>query len=317
MLKRFIETISLLFASLFITQLAYAANLSLRVEQPKTPTNQSSFNITFVALDLQNNPITVKCYKKGPSDSDFTQFGSDINLIAGGDTDSCQVDSSILSAEGSYIFQVKATDGSEDAQKEVTVEYKTSGPDTPVSYSKEQTACQYKIKFKTADDGGKTSKVEVYRSENTNFTADGSTRVATVWIGSNQEGSSLVDGECGKTYYFAIRAFDGAGNGSGIIGDSETKIVTTTVVNTTPTPGAGAIPISESSLSQGEILGEEATKSSEGKTLGENASDSGQDIPQGSPSNGRRSLFSLNNILIALGILLILGAFYRYQKSRK
>src|SRR6185369_9485240 len=96
------------------------------------------------------------------------------------------------------------------------------------NYSKDKiTACEYKIHFRSADDAGKTVKVEVYRSENKSFSADAGSRVGTVATGSNTDNDftqSVPD--CNKVYYYAVRAFDSGGNGSGVTGDSETVVTT-------------------------------------------------------------------------------------------
>ena len=235
MIKHLFATISGLAAVLLFAGVSFAST-SVRLEQPKSPTNQNNFNLVFVALNTDNSPITVKCFKEAPGEASFSQFGSDITLSDGGNTDNCPVDSSVVSTNGTYAFYVTANG---TPSSTVTVDYNTSGPGTPSNYSKDHpTSCQYKISFRTADDGGKTSKVELYRSVNTSFNADSGTRVQSMGIGSNTD-SSFTDNvpDCNQTYYYAIRAFDSAGNGSGLVGDSETQ---TTVINPTGTPSNGS-----------------------------------------------------------------------------
>lgn len=244
-------------------------SLSARLSQPKTPTNQNSFNINVVVLDIDNRAVTVKCFKKSPTDAGFSQFGSDINLSAGGNSTNCQVNSSIIGSEGTYEFYAGVTAGSDSVDtNKISVEYKTGGPETPTEYSKEKNSCVYKIKFKTADDGGKTSKVEIYRNENTSFNTDSGTRVGTVSIGSNTNGE-YSDGvpDCNKTYYYAIRAFDSIGNGSGTRGDSEvhtTTTTSTTVTTPSPTPRSAI-----ASGTTGNVLGESTTGGKTGDQTGE------------------------------------------------
>src|SRR3972149_5083052 len=212
--------------------LAAAGDVSVDIETPKTPTRHNSLTINFVTLDIQGRAITVKCYKKGPSDGGFTQFGADLAISAGGNTDNCDVTGSLMNQTGTYQFYVIARAGGDTATSQtVSVDYNTDGPSTPTDYSKSlANSCQYKIHFKTADDG-QTTKVEIYRSESTTFTADGGTRVATITIGPNTEHDAYLDKpDCNKDYYFVIRAFDSAGNGSGLVGDS---LVTVTAAGTT------------------------------------------------------------------------------------
>lgn len=300
---------------LFTVGIVHASNLSVQIQQPKTPTNQNTFDITFVALDIQNRAIIAKCFKKGPSDSSFTQFGSDISLIAGGNTDVCQVNSSVVSSEGAYNFYVTATAGSDSfTSSTVTLDHKnSSGPDTPGNYSKEQTSsCNYTIKFKTANDG-KTSKVRIYRSTEKSFTAGSSTEVGTINIGPNLEGSfANIVPDCGKTYYFAIRAFDDLGNGSGTTGDSFTTTIIDegTTQTTTTEGGQGAIPVSSSSV--GEILGEQSATSA-GVVLGEQESTS-----EASPKEvlqASTGIFSKKNMLYGTFILGIVLLAYLKKKG--
>ncbi len=231
---------------LFSTNNIYALDsLSVRLEQPKSPTNLNDLKLTFVALDLNNNAITIKCFKKGPS-GDYSQFGPDIHLDAPGNTSQCQTNSSILSSEGTYNFYVTANG---EQSNIVSLDYKTSGPGTPSDYRKEWiNNCNYKIHFKTADDGGKTVKVELYRADITNFILDNGSRVASVSIGSNQE-STMTNTvpDCSKSYYYVLRAFDDAGNGSGTIGDTVTITKTSTTIGTTTTT-TGAIPVTNATL---------------------------------------------------------------------
>ena len=242
----------------------YAADssLTIRISEPKTPINQT-FGLVFVALDIQDRAMTVKCYKKGPSDASYSQFGSDIALINGGNTGTCDVTNSLLSQNSTYNFKADVFAGADTAESPiVAVDYNTSGPGTPSNYSKDHiSSCQNKISFRTSDDGGKTVKVEIYRNENTSFGVDPSNRVGTVGIGSNTDGSFTdTVPDCNKTYYYVIRAFDIYGNGSGVIGDSvvtvATSSTTSTGVNSTGIT-AGAIPVNGQQTIPGEesVLG--------------------------------------------------------------
>lgn len=242
--------IVLLFISfcVFPSNAAASSNLSLRVEQPKTPTNLNDVNLNFVALDILARPVTIKCYKKYSSDTTFTQFSTE-TLIAGGNASHCSL-ASVLSAEGNYQLKVVAEAEADSVESILSLDYKTSGPGTPGDYRKEHpNNCDYKIHFKTADDSGKTVKVEIYRSDITSFNLDSGSFITAVNLGSNQEHdltNSVPD--CSKNYYYVLRAFDNAGNGSGTTGDSVVKVVSTTSsITTTSTTSSstsqGAIPV--------------------------------------------------------------------------
>ena len=321
MSKLTVKLLSFIFVFMFVlTGQVFAADLSIKIETPKTPSRENNLKIGFVALDIQGRPVTVKCLKKGPSEAAFSQFGSDIVAGAGGNSGDCQVSSSILSSQGTYEFKVNAQAGVETAESPVvSVTYATDSPGTP-SYSREQlSSCDYKIKFKTADDG-RTSKVKIYRSTETSFTADSGTEVGTVSIGPNLEGSftnSVPD--CGKNYYFAIRAFDDAGNGSGIAGDSVVTVVTKTTTTVSPSPTtalAGAIPVSISQVGAGEIFGEatEGTGVQRG-ILGEATPTAEISPAPAAAAEPFGNLFSLKNIII--GLVLIFVVYFLYRRFVK
>lgn len=240
---------------------AFAANtFSLRLGQPKGPTNQNNFKLTFVALDTieSGRQITVTCFYKKESDGGYTQFDAPKTLISGGNTDSCEVTSSMLNADGKYNFMVRGTVDSETHESTATVELNTSGPSTPVSYSKERlNSCDYKIKFKTANDG-KTVKVQLFRSDNFNISVGSGSVLTQQNIGPDQEGSITNSVPvCGKDYYYVIRAVDSSDNASGTIGDSftTTTTVTTTTTGTTGQSGTGAIALSGASTQIIDVTG--------------------------------------------------------------
>lgn len=260
---------TLLFTALSIAVLVFpglshaAGELSIRLGQPKTPTNQNNLKLTFVALEIGGtNNISVSCYKKSPSDSAYVKF-QDLSLIPGGNTDYCNVDSSILSSAGTYSFKIIANSVKES--NIVSVDYNSSGPSTPGSYSKEKiNSCEYRIKFKTADDG-RTTKVELFRSDSYSISVNSNNVLASQNIGPNQEGSFVVGApDCNKQYYFAIRAVDNADNTSGTTGDDFTKTITETNTTITSSGGSnspqGAIPVTSGSQVQevGTAAGEPA-----------------------------------------------------------
>lgn len=265
--------LTLLFAILSLGLIAkpvYAANFVLSIQELKTPANTKDLDLEFKALHLNNGIITVKCLKKGPNDSAFSQFGSNIVLSAGGNSSSCDL-SLAINDNGSYQFNVEATDGVDTLSKTVSLDYNTSTPGTPRDYRKENinsNNCDFKIHFRTDADNGKTVKVELYRSTDSAFSANNESLVHSVNIGSDQEydiTNSVPD--CSKTYYYALRAFDNAGNGSGLIGDKITITTNTTTTETTVQQGTqGAIPL----IDAGIPIEEKSTseEGQEGTTLG-------------------------------------------------
>ncbi|HOX96146.1 MAG TPA: hypothetical protein PLI45_02090 [Candidatus Woesebacteria bacterium] len=235
-----------------------AANaLTVRLGQPKTPTNQSNLKLTFVALEIGGTDnIAVSCFKKSPSDSDYVKF-QDISLIPGGNTDYCSVDNTILNTIGAYSFKVVANGVKES--NIVSIDFNTSGPSAPVSYSKEKiNDCDYKIKFKTANDG-RTTKIELYRSDTNSISINSDHFISSQSIVPDTTGEITNSiPTCGKEYFYAIRAVDNYGNVSGIVGDSFTTVITTGT--TTTINSQTAIPVtSGSQVAAGVSTAEEPT----------------------------------------------------------
>lgn len=283
---------------------AVPGDLSVRIEQSTTPTNDNTFKINMVTLDLLGRSITAKCYKKGPGDSSFVQFGSDILISSGGGESDCVVDGGVMPSAGTYEFYVSVTAGGDTkTSSTVGVEYKTDAPDTPTKYNKEKLSnCEYKILFKTANDA-KTAKVEVYRSDKTSFDLNTGSRVGEIYIGPNQEGvfTNTIP-TCGQDYYYAIRAFDSAGNGSGVIGDSVTTITTTQA-------SASAIAVGDGSSQVGKVLGdklpddeseEEGLATNEPSVKGDNTSGEGDTTV--SYKNYALAVIGAVTVLFGLGI---------------
>ncbi len=295
--------------------ISYASSISIRLQQPTSQTGQNSFDLTFVALDTQGGNVTVQCEKKGPLDATFVGFGSPIILTGDGNTDVCHVDSSIVNQTGyTYKFRATATGASGTApSNEVSVSYNNEGPGTPVDYNKSKPdSCNYKITFKTANDGGKTVKVVLYRSDNASFNLDSGTQVSTLSIGSDTNGEFLNSiPDCDKTYYYALRAFDAYGNASGSIGDSSTQ---TTTVNVTGAPAEGALVVAGG----GQVLGGETTKSGE-EVLGTESAKTTPTVKPGQNPVSASANWILGHKKISLTVLVIIivVAYFLYRRYRK
>lgn len=252
------------------TQVLADDTLMLQVSEPKSPTNDQDFHVTFVVLDtVGGRDINVACIKEGSGVFYST------TLAAGGNTGSCPITAALVDKKGDYTITVNATAGASSDTKSVSFSYNNENPGDPRDYQKNKIGgCTYEIKFKTADDNGRTTKVEVYRSTDTSFKADNGSRVAEIGVGSNTEKVQTNDvPDCNKTYYYAIRSFSNAGGGSGIVGDKEIKIVETDEIITGTNTQTGmvtqAIPVTQSKVlgigkggETGKILGTETSTNS-------------------------------------------------------
>ena len=318
MLKTLFKSLTL--AILFLSLLVGVANaaVSIRLDQPKSPTNSNSFKATFTTLETEGGSVTIKCFKKGPSDGAFSQFGADVVLSGGGNKGECPSVSSFMSDSGTYQFYATSTGSSGTATSStISVDYNTSGPGSPTNYSKDRiSSCVYKIKFKTADDGGKTVKVKLFRTDSAENSAS---EVSSLLIGSNTEGqfdNTIPD--CSKEYFYALRAYDSAGNASGTIGDSLVTSTTTTTSTTTATAATAA------SVGGGEAV--------EAIPVGATTEEGAQPTIEGEVTPAEEVLGEENpeaqkaqraqrdrNIAIALGVaaLVILGSLYLYKRYKK
>ncbi len=272
---------------LFMGQGASAASLAVQIEKPEAVVNTPNFKIGFVTLDILGRSLTVECYK----DSDIIPFATySLDSTYGGNSGDCQVDATVIPAAGDYTFYVKAvtTSGDSETATSVTVPVKlvATPPGTPYNYDRHDASCQNVITFTTANDVGKTVKVELYRSSATTFTADASTKLDEQVIGSDVVGSFTEAAPgCSNDSFYALRAVDAYGFGSDFVGDKDvhvnTHTVTHTKTKTIETGGAaptGAIAVS-GPAAEGAVEGAETTngegqgavtnESAEGAVLGE------------------------------------------------
>lgn len=315
---------------------AYSDQLMIRLEQPQSPTRLNNFSLTYTALDMEGQTIDVACFMKKPSSS-FFQFGPTLTTKTGGNNGNCNLNVNDLSENGTYQFYATAKTLTQATTSEViTVDYNITGPGTPTSYSKERISnCEYKISFKTADDS-KTTRVEIYHSTNTSFTADAGTRVKDMPISYNQYGSfNYIASDCDKMHYFAVRAFDAYGNGSDIVGDTQITVTssssttTTTTSSTTTSNENGPIAVADNqSQVTNETASSTSSNASENTTEGDvQGAQSNKNIPTGSPVVPKEEVLgkSINTntmfyIRLGAGILMLTVLsvlFYSYVKHNK
>ncbi|MEI7749771.1 MAG: VWA domain-containing protein [Candidatus Moraniibacteriota bacterium] len=238
------------------------SNLAVQVEKPGAVSFGPDFRIGYVVLDLdKTKTVDVKCYREGSA----TAFDS-LTTIEGGSSGSCDVSKAGITADGTYDFYVTAYAGSGTNESEhIPVKIDISAPGMPTNYARlDPDACNKTISFTTANDGGETATVELYRSTSLSFIADASTLVATKAITSNIAGaiSDTIATDCNLTYYYALRAVDADGNGSGFVGDSNVNVTNETKTRhktrTVVVPGnngAGTVTLNPGAAGQGGAAG--------------------------------------------------------------
>lgn len=267
-----------------VPNMVSAATLSAKIETPETVMTTQNFKIGFVVLDVLARPIEVACYTTA-SPVPFATYTLESSF--GGNSGDCSVSASVVPTDGNYEFYIQATatgEGSEMVESDhVTVTVATSTPGTPYNYERKDPGCDNIISFTTASDGGKTVKVELYRSTENPFVASSATKVSETALGSNVNGSFTVAApSCDDDIFYAVRAVDALGQGSGFIGDidvdTEIKTETRTRINTVTVPGAptGAIPTEGSAALPAAVQGVETENTEAGSLAGEETSTEGE-----------------------------------------
>lgn len=293
--------------------------LSVRLSQPKSPTQDKDMNPGFVALDATNRSVTVTCYVQKPGEGSFIQFDSTKNLIPGGDNGIC-FSGSVIQDKGTYIFKVIATAGADVVESNVvSVDYDSDDPGTPTNYNHDHSsACEHKISFKTAADGH-TTKVEIYRSTDQQFDTNGSTRITTVSVGSDisKEYIDTVP-DCGTTYYYAIRAFDDFGNASGIVGDTTSQESTQTTASPVPAipinPATSQVKPPQTEPTPSTVSENTQTQENTGQVLGEKDREpQPENTPLPTKTSSTQSLLRYWPFALAL-VLLIVVLWYRRKR---
>lgn len=269
--------------------------------------NSTNFSVSYTAIETDQLAVKVNLFiqKEGKDwrqtkAKDMTGYAGEFQ-IEGGD---------IYDNEGRYNFKAIAESGGRTLESNIVfTTLDMSPPSAPTEYGKERVnPTTYKLTWKNPYDSD-FEKVYVYRSKEKSFTADSGTRIGEVG-GAKDEKITFNDGavpEPNIDYYYALRALDHAGNASGVVTDAPGTIVNqvlgTTSGQSSGTGGKGEVvllpkeeEITDLTENEGELGGAGAT---EGDVKGENTPKS-------------RSLY----IFGGLGLLLIIGAFFKFRKSQ-
>ena len=317
-MKRIFIIVLLGLLSLFTPSYIQAVpEIYVGLENPSSPTSKDKFNLSFTVLDMMGRPLTVKCYKINPDNSEI-QIGADVAVKAGGNSGNCSLENNPLTESGkTYNFYAVAFAGGDSSTSEkVSVEYDNVSPGTPSEYGKEKVGvCNYKISFRASNDG-RTTKIKIYRADITKFIADSGSQIGEVGISPDQKGdyTDVNVPDCNKTYYYVVRAFDSTGNGSGLVGDSVT-VTTNTTTNVVTNPVAGAIALSGASNISQENIGETANQPEIKPTNTAESSESGTVL---GAKDTDLSFFDIYKLPIILSVLIMLSLIgYGIKKVKK
>jgi len=259
-MKRLTIIALLLLTSLIKPYSVLAGQLKISLSELPGYRNTSDFRVYYTYLETDGKAATVNLYIQKDGQG-WRQTKDDNKTTVSG---FFQLEGSDLyDGEGKYNFYAKAVTSDQTVQSTTTsTTLDNSSPDSPSEYGKERiNNTTYKLSWKNPNNED-FAKVIIYRSENSTFNADESTKVGEMG-GGKEEKITFNDGSIqdGKDYFYVIRAVDHAGNGSGLAGDLSESSSTSTTTPEGEAVGAGeTIPGQEYSASQGQILGEEETE---------------------------------------------------------
>jgi uncharacterized repeat protein (TIGR01451 family) len=298
--------------------------IKVEIEQPETPTQKQSFKIGYVALPIPiNRDLEIQCYEE--------TYGISGPVFSTKDGD-CIVDETVITQSGTYTFYVTAQEVGKPSTKveseKVTVVVDLETPNAVENYEKDEGTCSYILSFKTADDG-RTSKVQIFRSDTQPFTANATTLIDEITVGPNQDVTYTDDSlpSCDKEYYYAIRAVDDLNNTSPFTTDDIVTVVEVETpvqqiaVDTTPEQGEVA---GETTDEDGTGAGEEETDEN-GEVAGEETEDGEQvdgedteDREEGEGDEEEKTFWQRYwYVILASGVILAVALGYTYVRRRE
>lgn len=289
-----ILTTSLIVSLLFIAGAKTVSAANIAITQLPGYITSNNFKLSYSCLGCTSVQFYINKHSEG-----WVAFGPAITSASG----QVQITSSEVNDQTDYMF--KAIDATVGESPATSTFYDISGPSPVSGYYKERiNDGSYKLHWINPGDTD-FDKVIIYRGDAAGFSADGSHEIARVSGGSNSAMTYEDDfaPDAGKTYFYAIRALDHAGNSSSLVGDQGT---TTQVLGASSTPTSGKVTVLPKEKGTGSILGTQATPTPEVTT---------------SPINTNQGLLKwiLTHKKISGGIALVLlaAAYGLYYFSKK
>jgi hypothetical protein len=246
MLKKILGLIILLFV--FAIGSVRALDDTVRISELPEYTRHDNFKLSYSALS--EDPVSAQFFFRKEGEN-YAPFGS----VLSGASGQIQVGGSEIDEQLKYYFKVVINNG--PANDETSVIYDHSGPSPVQNYWKEAIGGSHnRLHWKTPGDSD-FSRVFIYRSDSTDFTADPSTKRGELGGAPDQEMTwDDVGLDSSITYYYALRAIDKAGNSSSVVADPE---VTATIIEETIAGGTVGeeVILLPSGEATGRVLGEE------------------------------------------------------------
>lgn len=306
MLKKILQSLGFTFVAILIFAGSVSAfDPAVYISDLAQYTRTDSFYLSYSALANDPGSITAQFYVKKEGGS-YSPFG---NLLTGA-SGRIQVTSSQMNENNkTYYFKVVLNTGESD---ETETTFDNSAPGSVSGYGKDLASPGlYKLHWRNPSDSD-FSRVFIYRSDSANFTADGSTKIAE--RGGAPDAEVTYEDNSGldpnKTYYYALRAIDNAGNASGVVADAEAT-VTAGQVEGASTTNTGPVTILPKTQANGQVLGEESSEATSSpspevlpSTLGEKA------------QVANNFLTSVAGKILVGGFLALIGAYLIFRGRR-
>lgn len=278
-----------------------SAQITPEVSIVKLPSyfNDNSFKLSYSAISSDPTNITAQFYYRKESGS-YVAFGPIISGASG----QVEVTDSQVSEQTRYYFKVEIS-GDTDETSSI---YDTSGPSPVTGYYKDSLGgTSFKIHWRNPNDTD-FARVMIYRGETVDFSADSNHEIATV-LGSPDSDMTYDEHtpDQNKTYYYAIRAIDKAGNSSSLVGDGSTSTIVEDV-ETSQTGSGSVTQLPKEAV--GQVLGEEQDL--------EDFSPIATETPSGIV--GKAIQFAKDKTKLTFGIIALIIGFpvlYFYFKSKR
>jgi hypothetical protein len=290
--------------SIFVSFVA----LLLAAGNTKASVGPSVLSIQTLPSYINTNNFKLSCTSNGASaqfyvskhGDPYIAFGPAINLAS----DPCivQVTSSQVNNQSDYKFKVVV----DSAESETSTIYDASGPSPVSGYYKEKINDGfYKIHYRSPNDAD-FDRVVIYRGDTSDFSADGSHEIARV-AGSPDSDMTYDDHfspDTSKTYYYALRAIDRAGNSSSLEGDSVSSNPSQ-VLGTSATPTGSVVILPQE---KGSVLGSEASPTASAEPQASTENEQTQGVLSG--------LSTAKKLAIGAGIIILGSAIYFFSKRK-
>ncbi|MDL2341993.1 MAG: hypothetical protein QFB87_02870 [Patescibacteria group bacterium] len=238
-MKRLLSVLSILAstASLLLAPGISFADTPFWQADISTPATQNSrtFGVAYTVLSTQADSFTAQLYQDGNDSALQTQDTSTDPNAVNGNSGTFTV---TVPGDGDYGYHVvlhrdaDPSDTKTTASKTVHVD--ATAPDAPFYAGKTRSGNTYNLTF-TAPNSPDVTLVQIFASTSTSYAASSNTRVGSISVTPGQTASFSYTAPDGATRYFALQAFDSAGNGSAPVGDAG---VTVTPIQFVTTGGA-------------------------------------------------------------------------------